>query len=135
MKKKTVASLKNKLNKIFSTYIRSRDCLRTTGGLTYGLCITCGRRLPFKKLQAGHFISGRHNVLLYHEQNAHAQCYICNVIKKGNMLIYRRRVNKLYGGGTDRKLEELDKQTKQFKTYELEELIKTYSERVKQYDR
>ena len=39
--------------KEFSQMIRVRDCLRTTGCSSWGLCITCGKRYHIKLLQAG----------------------------------------------------------------------------------
>ncbi len=67
----------------FSIYIRTRDCIRTTGNRLYGKCVTCGRRLPFKKLQAGHFIPGRTDAILFDDRQVHAQCYRCNMKLQG----------------------------------------------------
>ena len=68
---------------VFSRYIRTRDCLATTGTVTHGKCVTCGRTLAFKKLQAGHFIPGRTDAMLFDEDQVHAQCYRCNCKLQG----------------------------------------------------
>ena len=130
MKKKTVAKAKKKVWTVFSVYIRMRDCLRTTGCTSWGLCITCGKRNHFKLLQAGHFIPGRHNANLFSEKGVHAQCYNCNVNLRGNTLEYRRKIIELYGEGVDEELEETDKQVRKFTIPELEELEASLREKI-----
>lgn len=68
---------------VFSRYIRTRDCLATTGTETHGKCVTCGRTLAFGKLQAGHFIPGRTDAILFDEDQVYAQCYRCNMKLQG----------------------------------------------------
>ena len=68
---------------VFSRYIRMRDCLATTGTVTYGKCVTCGRTLAFGKLQAGHFIPGRTDAILFDADQVYAQCYRCNMKLQG----------------------------------------------------
>jgi len=120
VKKKTIGQLKTEAWKVFSEYIRIRDCKRTTGCTSWGLCITCGKRLHIKMLQAGHFIPGRHNANLFSEKGCHAQCYNCNNNLNGNTLEYRRKIIELYGEGYDEVLEQEDKQTVKFSIAGLE---------------
>lgn len=68
----------------FSRYIRTRDCLKSTGDRNRGACVTCGRVFDFKKLQAGHFIPGRVNSILFDEQCVHAQC----LTKESNLRMF-----------------------------------------------
>ncbi len=131
MKKKTLSKVKKDVWVVFSKYIRMRDCLRTTGCASWGLCITCSRRYHIKLLQAGHFISGRHNANLFSEKGTHAQCYNCNLNLKGSTLEYRRKIIELYGEGADEELEEIDKQIKKFTIPELKELEKDLREKIK----
>ena len=63
---------------MFSKYIRTRDCIRTTGFADQGKCITCGKFFPFSELQAGHAIGGRNNSILFDEKLVNAQCRVCN---------------------------------------------------------
>lgn len=116
----------------FSIYIRTRDCIATTGCSSWGLCITCGKRLHFKLLQAGHFVAGRHNVNLFSERGTHAQCYYCNVTLKGNTLEYRRKIIELYGDGTDVKLEEENKSNIKFTVPYLQTIEKQYKDKTKE---
>ena len=131
MKKKTVSSVKKKVWALFSPYIRMRDCLETTGCTSWGLCITCGKRLHFKLLQAGHFIPGRHNANLFSERGTHAQCYNCNINLKGNTLEYRRRIIEMYGAGADLELEAEVRQIKKFTVEDLEALEARLKEKIK----
>ena len=129
-KRKTTKQLKKDAWNLFSQYIRLRDCLRTTGCSSFGLCITCGKRYHFKLLQAGHFIPGRHNANLFNEKGCHAQCYNCNINLKGNTLEYRRQIIRLYGAGADEQLEAEDKIVKDLRAGELRELITHYKQEI-----
>lgn len=95
--KSPLAKAKEKAWKQFSTYIRTRDCLETTKGLREGVCCTCQRRYPFEALQAGHFIDGRNNAVLFSEQGVHAQCSGCNLFLHGNKLKYWVFMENKYG--------------------------------------
>lgn len=75
---------------MFSKYIRTRDCLLTTGTKEEGICITCRRRKPFKELDAGHFYPGRRNSVLFCDVGTNAQCQWCNRFKDGDYQQYRR---------------------------------------------
>lgn len=95
MVKKTERQLaKEKAWQSFSRYIRTRDCLRFTGDPEEGRCVTCNHSFSFKKLQAGHFISGRGNAVLFDERLVYSQCYQCNgnppFGKGGNYVEYFR---------------------------------------------
>jgi hypothetical protein len=130
----TLAKLKKKAWVLFSIYKRMEDCLRTTGSIYWGLCITCGKRYHFKMLQAGHFVSGRHNGNVYSERGVHAQCYNCNINLKGNTLEYRRKIIEMYGEGTDLELEKEAEQVIQFKCFEIEEKIAEYKQKIKELE-
>ena len=129
--KRPISKLKKKAWELFSIYVRTRDCLRTTGCSSWGLCITCDKRVHYKLLQGGHFIPGRHNANLFNERGVHAQCYNCNVNLKGNTLNYRRAIIKLYGEGADEEIEKEVAVIKKFTVDELEELIKSLKEKIK----
>ena len=134
VKKKSMSKVKKRVWDIFSKYIRTRDCLKTTGCASFGLCITCGKRYHFKLLQAGHFVAGRHNANLFNEKGTHAQCYNCNINLRGNTLEYRRQIIKLYGEGADLEIEEEASQIKKFTFEELEQLESDLKEKLKQLE-
>lgn len=80
----------------FSAFIRVRDCLRTSGTLEEGVCISCDRAIPYKGSQAGHFIAGRTNAILLDEDLVHLQCYHCNIGLSGNYVEYFVAMEQLY---------------------------------------
>lgn len=125
-----LAVVKRRVWEVFSKYIRMRDCLLATGSVEYGECITCGEPLPFKQLQAGHFIPGRYNAYLFSERGVHSQCAHCNYTLEGNTLEYRRQIIKLYGEGADLELEQEAKQIKKYTVSELEELLVYFQEKI-----
>lgn len=131
-KKPTVSKLKNKAWDLFSRYIRLRDCLFTTRTKERGRCITCGFEFPFNDLQAGHFVSGRGNSVLFDEECVHAQCRTCNILKGGKTLVYRRKILELYGDGYDEVLEKRAQVVKKFTISELEDLITELEEKIKE---
>ena len=133
-KTKSTAKLKKEVWDIFSRYTRMVDCLRTTGCLSWGFCITCSKRYHIKLLQAGHFIPGRHNANLFSEEGTHAQCYNCNINLKGNTLEYRRQIVKLYGEGADERLETENRVVKKYTRTELMELKELYTQKIKELE-
>ena len=96
-KEPTITVQKKKLWPVFSRYIRMRDCLATTKSITHGKCCTCGRLYPIGKLQAGHFIPGRQDSVLFEPTCVHAQCYRCNVQRQGEWVKYFRFMEEKYG--------------------------------------
>ena len=97
----TRAKAKKEAWSAFSTYIRTRDCIRFTGDPTQGMCVTCNRQYPYKKLQAGHFIQGRTNSVLFDEEIVYSQCLGCNgnppMGKGGNYVEYFIFMEKEWG--------------------------------------
>lgn len=115
----TLSALKKDTWEIFSRYIRTRGCLNSTGTLWQGKCITCGRTYEFKKLQAGHFIDGRTNSILFDEDGCHPQCHGCNMFKSGAKLEYREWMLKNMGIETIERLMALSHTTRVFTRDEL----------------
>lgn len=97
MPKRPKTKAKEKAWREFSLYIRTRDCLRTTFTLDSGSCVTCSREFPLKQLQAGHFIPGRTNAVLFNEKGVHAQCYGCNMGRGGAYHDYWLYMERVYG--------------------------------------
>jgi len=88
---------KNRAWKWFSLYIRARDCIKTTGSISRGKCVTCGKEFSFKDLQAGHFVQGRNNAVLFNEIGVNAQCKSCNIWGRGRLDLYAKYMYDTYG--------------------------------------
>ena len=126
--RRSVSSLKKKLWRIFSIFIRLRDSDKD--GVCS--CITCGFRERWNSgmIDAGHFRSRKHSNTLFHEKNVHAQCKKCNGFGAGEQYIYGKELDERYGEGTADELTQLSRQSKSFTIYELENLIKYYQEEI-----
>ncbi len=128
-KKPTVGKLKKKLWPIFSRYIRLKYA--DENGTVQ--CVTCKKLMYWKEAQAGHFVDGRANRVLFDEKLVHPQCYACNVGRKGNKIPYVKFMMKKYHLTLDEccDLDMLKFQVKKFTITDLEEKIEHYSEEVK----
>lgn len=102
-KKQTVTSLKKKLWKVFSQYIRQRD---------RGICISCGRYAEGSGYHAGHFVTGSicPPSLYFDELNVNGQCYSCNIWKSGNWINYEKSLIVKIGEEGVRRLKEMQGQ-------------------------
>ena len=75
----------------FSLFIRLRDAIKTTDDIHYCVCITCGRPKPtfgVGCIQAGHFVPGRCNAVLFDEECVNGQCFGCNCGQGGMWVEY-----------------------------------------------
>ena len=79
MKEKKLSYYKDRAWKAFSEYIRTRD---SKAG--FAKCATCEKVDEWRYLQAGHFVAGRNNSILFREDNCHAQCVGCNFFGKNS---------------------------------------------------
>lgn len=100
---------KQKAWKMFSKYIRLKECIETTGQPELGRCCTCQKYYNIKQLQAGHYIQGRRNAVLYIEDIVHIQCVRCNVFLHGNYHEYRTYMLERYGEEKLKHLENISK--------------------------
>src|SRR4029079_7087783 len=80
----SISTLKKKLWRIFSWFIRLRD----SDDEGYCYCFTSGKRMFWKEAQAGHFMSRRYNNTFVNEKNVHAQSAYDNCHLSGNQYIY-----------------------------------------------
>jgi hypothetical protein len=89
-KHKNAAHYRKELQVIFNTYIRLRDEGKP--------CISCGRNLAGRKVDASHFFStGSYPNLRFDENNVHSACIPCNQHKGGNLIEYAIRLPERIG--------------------------------------
>ena len=129
MKTPSVSTLKKRLDRIFSEYIRRRDARTNPNG--YVSCCSCGQVAHWKQMDAGHYISRKHNTTRYHPKNVHAQCRQCNRYDEGNKSGYSLFLTRAYGPGIIAALDHLGHQSKRFRAPELLELIAEYRAKLK----
>lgn len=128
VKKKT--DYEAKLDRIFSKYIRLRD---SSNGIFQ--CISCRRILPIEKADCGHFFSRSHRATRWNEDNCHAECSWCNRMRSDHLVDYQENLIRKIGKGRFDKLNMLHNQTVHYSDFELKEMIKEYSEKLKILER
>lgn len=125
-KKWSVSRWKKEMDTIFSLYVRLSNA-DFQGNVT---CVSCGRKYPWKDIQAGHFVSRSHNALRYDERNVHPQCVGCNVWKSGNYPQYAEWLMGTYGQEIIEQLNKEGREVKRFTTKELEEKHALYKTKL-----
>lgn len=133
-KKKTpLAKAKEKAWNAFSLFIRTRDCIKTCNSLDEGSCVTCNHiypRIGNGCLQAGHFLAGRTNSVLFDERGVHGQCMGCNVHKHGAVHEYWLFMEQAYGRELIDKLIRNKNIIIKYKTYDYEQIAKEYIQKT-----
>lgn len=129
-KKRALSTSKNKAWREFSRFIRLRDCIMTTRDTDAGVCITCGKLISYGSSQAGHFIAGRTNAVLFNEDIVHLQCYSCNVCNHGEQLEYYYAMQKLgYTEDEIIKMRQLRYTALKYTAEDYEEIAEKYKEK------
>lgn len=121
-------NLKEKLDRVFSQYIRLRDMIGNTRTFQ---CISCGRILPITQADCGHYINRQHMATRFSEVNCKAQCRSCNRFDEGNMQGYRRGLVRKYGEQKVELLESMKYQTCKYSEFEYKALIDHYKKEIK----
>ena len=118
----SLRSLRLKLDKLFSIYIRRR--FEDKHGRV--LCVTCGDRLHWKEANAGHFIKRQFLATRYDERNCHVQCVRCNLYRGGELIEYYGFMLHEYGPGVVEELKEMKDTTAKFTRTDLMAMIDRY---------
>lgn len=128
-KRKSVSKLRKEAWTVFARLVK----LRNADDQGYCHCFTCGKKLMWndRQMHAGHFMSRRHNATLYNTKNVQPQCSYCNMFCGGEQYEFGLKLNEKYGPDTADELTVLSKQTKQFTTFELEEMIATWKQELR----
>jgi len=121
-RKVKLSTLKNKLDKIFSEYVRRRDVDDHTG---FGKCIDCGRETPFAEGDAGHFVGRRHLSTRWDEDNVHFQHRYCNRFLNGRQYEYGQAL-----GDRADELIQKSHQVAKFDATHLQYLIDIYKDKL-----
>lgn len=130
MKKKSRKQLIIALDRVFSKYIRTKY-IRDN----FVECVTCGRKYPINKIQAGHFMSRKHYSTRWDEENVFPQCYGCNVMQQGQQYLFSKFIDEKFGEGYSDVLLFKSRETVKFADYELEEMIEDYTKRLKDLEK
>lgn len=122
---KTTSDWMKEAQKVFNQYIRLRD--------KHKPCVSCESKLG-SKYDAGHyFSSGGHKAVTFDEDNVHGQCVACNQYKHGNLLNYQIGIEKRIGADRLLQLHEKAHQVRKYSADELQEIIKTYKQKINDF--
>lgn len=126
-KKLTIPVLQQRLDIVFSEYIRLRDANENG----FCRCVTCGNMWQWRLIQNGHYIDRRHIASRYDERNCHAQCPKCNIGLRGNLETYKRTIVEKYGVKTLEELESAKRSVKKWTVSDYQDRIAYYKTEVK----
>ena len=110
---------KNKLDRVFSRYIRLRDSDEHGNGR----CITCGKSVFYKDADAGHFRSRSFISTRWHPSNVSLQCKGCNMSAGGEQYKHGLAIDAKFGQGTADMLDDLSRISVRLSEKELKEMI------------
>lgn len=92
-------------------------------------CYTCGKRLPWKMSDNGHYKSRQFVGTRFDFDNMRPQCQNCNRTLRGNLAKYKEHLVKEIG---ETRVNELNiKKTRKISTVELEEMLKDIKTKYK----
>jgi hypothetical protein len=129
-KKKNLKTLVNKLDAIFSKYIR----LSHADGRGNCRCFTCDVAKPVAETDCGHFVGRQHKSTRWLEKNCHPQCRYCNRYNEGRKDVYAVRLIEKYGPNILLELQEEKQKIAKFTPADLENLIDTYKSKLSQLE-
>ncbi len=128
-KERSLKSLVNTIDRIFSEYIRRRDADRN--GICR--CITCGRPFDWKAIDAGHFINRDRKGVRWNSKNVNAQCQSCNRFHSGEQYAHGKAIDRKYGPGTADQLRALGQvRGTKIDRFWLEVQIEEYKKKLKE---
>ena len=123
--------LKEKLDRVFSEFIRRRDSDKNG----FIKCYCCGKILHWKKAQNMHFIPRQHMATRFSETNCHSGCIRCNYYNNGNIEEYAIHLKKDYGENIIEELTLAKHRSVKISEAEYRIFIKYYQEKIKEYER
>jgi len=118
--------LVDKLDSVFSQFVRLSNA-DSEGNVR---CYTCDANMHWKEAQNGHFYTRGRYATRWDINNCRVQDYRCNIILKGNYIVYTRRMIAEIGEHGVDELERLSKTTVKIPTHQLQDMIEDYSHRV-----
>lgn len=121
------SSKKNRLDRIFSIYVRLRD----TDSQGYGSCISCNRYIHYSDSDAGHFVSRDRMTTRWNEKNVHLQCRNCNRFRSGEQYSQSLNIQRRYGDSAPEILLAESHKTSKMTDFEVEALIQHYRAEAK----
>lgn len=87
-------------------------------------------------MQAGHFLPGRSDAVLFDDRGVNAQCYRCNILLQGAWPAYYRKMQEMYGQDwIEESIDVWQRKEKHYSDSELDSLLRFYQMKAKQWQR
>lgn len=119
--------LREELDRVFSIHTR----LKYADHSGFCECYTCGIRIPWQEVDAGHFIRRAHSAVRYHEDNVKPQCVECNRSRGGMEESFEEHLRDDLGDEAVDNLLKLGVSEKHFIEDEYREQISKYKAEIK----
>lgn len=120
-KPKTRSYYVKQLDKVFSEYIRRSKP---------PVCVTCGTKDEWKRLQNGHYYSRAKLPTRWNEDNCWPQCVACNMFRGGNYTEYALFMLQTLGEDKLRELHKLAISGEKVTTPVIRQMIEDYSAKL-----
>jgi uncharacterized CHY-type Zn-finger protein len=130
-KKPSLSKLEEKLDKLFSRYIRLSDA--DEGGTVQ--CVTCQKLMHWKESQCGHWVKRQHRAVRWDERNVGVQCPRCNHFMGGCQDEFGLHIITKYGESVFQELMQLKHKVMKHTRSDLEALIDLYKAKLAPIER
>ena len=130
MAKSKKTRLRDRLDKIFSNYIRLKYAQNG-----YVACCSCGKVFHWKKIHAGHWIIRKYLNTRWDEFNVHPQCCGCNTYGEGNSAGYAKFMLETYGEEIMDRLIEKRNDHRTWRESDYQKLIDIYKDKLKSVEK
>lgn len=118
-------TLIRKLDQAFSIYVRASAADRQG----QARCFTCDRRMQWRKLQCGHFMSRQYYATRWMLNNVAPQCRACN-LRSGEQYEMGKRINWKHGPGTAEAIAFAARKPTRMKDAEIQHLLNEYQSKA-----
>ena len=127
----TLSQLKAKAWALLSQIVR----LQAADEYGWVKCVSCGELKFWRDLQAGHWVDGRNNAVLFERDGVHPQCSKCNVTLNGNKVEYTKYMESKYSAERLEELRLLRHKNLSWTRDELEDRIDAYKHELKRLEK
>jgi len=125
LENKSISQLKKTAWKLCSEYNRQKD-VDWRGN---GKCCTCRKTIHWREGDAGHFMAGRRNAILFDDRGIHLQCKNCNR-NQGEQYLYGKYMENRYGKEVTLEIEENRHKTKTITKKDYYKIISDYKSKL-----
>ncbi len=127
-KKPSLSSLEDKLDKLFSQYVRRSHA--DAGGMVR--CATCTKLMFWKDADCGHWVKRQHRAVRWDERNVAPQCQRCNYFMGGVQDEFSQHIIANHGLHVHDELLRLKHTVFKVNRPFLEEQIQTYKQKLEE---